>query len=235
MITADDNIRSLDKLDRNCMFPEEISDLLIHKQYSYLNCKFECILLYAKTKVFEKHGTVCQPWFFPIANDSIQICNPWESYDFFSFFSDQVLDDMCPQCLPDCSTTFYEPSVTVQPFSQCDLRNIGVSRFCKISSKKPLPMTEKFATQIHKAYENGTAFGRFNYIPIFSSERYYYEDLFGFKQVSYDAFDNDIAMVQVIFQKSTAVLMGSQLAMTWIDYLATVGGLLGLVLGKEKP
>jgi len=47
----------------------------------------------------------------------------------------------------------------------------------------------------------------------------------------YDAFDKDIAIVQISFQKSTAILMGSQLTMTWIDYLSNVGGLLGLVLG----
>jgi hypothetical protein len=122
--------------------------------------------------------------------------------------------------------------VTVEPFEACDLRNIGVSRFCTITSKKPLPMTEKFATQIYNAYANKTAFGRYNYIPMVNSERYYYDNLFGFEPITYNAFDNDIAMVQIIFQKSTAVLMGSQLAMTWIDTLATVGGLLGLVLGK---
>ena len=43
MILADDSMRKLNKLDRNCNFPEETSDLHIHKQYSYLNCKFECI------------------------------------------------------------------------------------------------------------------------------------------------------------------------------------------------
>jgi hypothetical protein len=47
----------------------------------------------------------------------------------------------------------------------------------------------------------------------------------------YDAFDKDIAMVQIFYQKPTVVLMGSQLNMTWIDFFSTVGGLLGLVLG----
>jgi hypothetical protein len=49
--------------------------------------------------------------------------------------------------------------------------------------------------------------------------------------MNYDAYDKDIAMVQIFFQKSTVFQMGSQPRMTWIDYLSTVGGLLGLVLG----
>ncbi len=48
---------------------------------------------------------------------------------------------------------------------------------------------------------------------------------------NYNAFEKDIALVNIIYKKSTAVLMGSQNRMTWIDFFATVGGLLGLVLG----
>ena len=38
-------------------------------------------------------------------------------------------------------------------------------------------------------------------------------------------------MVQIMYQKSTIVLTGSWLNMTWIDYFSVVEGLLGLVLG----
>ena len=38
-------------------------------------------------------------------------------------------------------------------------------------------------------------------------------------------------MVEIIYQKSTLVQIGTQLNMTWIDYFSSVGGLLGLVLG----
>jgi hypothetical protein len=67
-----------------------------------------------------------------------------------------------------------------------------------------------------------------------SSMRFYPLDFFKKPEMpekKYDAFDKDIAIVQISFQKSTAILMGSQQAMTWIDYLSNVGGLLGLVLG----
>jgi len=51
------------------------------------------------------------------------------------------------------------------------------------------------------------------------------------KQLCYDPFEKDIAMVEIIYHKSTLVHIGSQLTLTWIDYFAAVGGLMGLVLG----
>ena len=48
---------------------------------------------------------------------------------------------------------------------------------------------------------------------------------------TYDAYEKDIALVQVYFRKSTMIQMGRQARMNWIDYFSTVGGLLGLVLG----
>jgi hypothetical protein len=59
----------------------------------------------------------------------------------------------------------------------------------------------------------------------------YYDQLFKSTPRRYDSFDKDISMVKIIYQESTVVLIGSETRMTWIDYLATVGGLLGLVLG----
>ena len=69
-----------------------------------------------------------------------------------------------------------------------------------------------------------------------SSERKYASvlpagDIFASNPTTYDAYDEDIAMVQIYFKKSTLFQMGSQPRMTWIDYLSTVGGLMGLVLG----
>ena len=54
-----------------------------------------------------------------------------------------------------------------------------------------------------------------------------------FKKVSYsyDSFKRDIAMVHIIYKKSTLVKFGSQQMMTWVDYFSQVGGILGLLLG----
>ena len=51
------------------------------------------------------------------------------------------------------------------------------------------------------------------------------------ERADYDAYERDIAMLQVFFKKPTAIRMGTRPSMTWIDYLSVVGGLLGLVLG----
>ena len=56
-------------------------------------------------------------------------------------------------------------------------------------------------------------------------------DVFTQSTKTYEAYERDIAIVRIFFQKSTVLQIGSQPRMTWIDYFSTVGGLLGLVLG----
>jgi hypothetical protein len=47
----------------------------------------------------------------------------------------------------------------------------------------------------------------------------------------YNAYNEDIAVVQVFFEPAAVFLFGSQPSQTWIDYFSTVGGLLGLCIG----
>ena len=47
----------------------------------------------------------------------------------------------------------------------------------------------------------------------------------------YNAYNEDIAVVQVFFEPTAVFLFGSQPSQTWIDYFSTVGGLLGLCIG----
>jgi len=49
---------------------------------------------------------------------------------------------------------------------------------------------------------------------------------------SYNAFDEDIAMVQIFYKKSSVIQMGSQVTMTWIDYFSTVGEIQLFELGS---
>jgi hypothetical protein len=125
---ADDNIKFLDKKERNCLFPEENTDLKIYKQYSYYNCKFECALFYAQSEVFKKYKNICQPWFFPTSSESLSFCNPWESFDFLQIMSDEIPDNLCSHCLPDCTKTSYETKQTMTPFPYCNIRNIGANQ-----------------------------------------------------------------------------------------------------------
>ena len=47
----------------------------------------------------------------------------------------------------------------------------------------------------------------------------------------YNAFEKDLARLKIVHQKSTALQIERESKMTWIDFLASVGGILGLVLG----
>ena len=57
------------------------------------------------------------------------------------------------------------------------------------------------------------------------------EDLFNYGTDYYSVYDRDIALLEVFFKKPTIIQITRQARMNWIDYISTVGGLLGLVLG----
>jgi len=233
-INADDNIKSIHEEDRNCLFPEENSDLMVHKKYSYANCKFDCAFNYSKREIDSKK---CQPWFFPMSNDSsIKMCDPWTSNKFFLLMKEKVPDSLCLHCLPDCSSTLYEAKVIAVPFKRCDRSNLGVSRFCQMITEQP--MEENLLSQMLNEFTNVNfdGYNGNNRVPpyleeIHTSFRRHGYNIFKKSPLVYNAFEKDIAMVEIIFQKSTLIEIESQVRMTWIDYFSAVGGLLGLVLG----
>lgn len=240
-IDADHNIRALSQKDRSCLFPEENSRLILHKQYSYFNCKFECTLRYAMDQVYNQHGTLCYPWFIPPFNDSITICDPWLSSNFLQIMAREIPDKLCSRCLPDCDSTLYEPTINVVPFERCDASSIGISQFCQVDMKLKQPMLANVYTQITKEFvnvDNGyySSSNHPDYILSFkqkTSIRNYGYNIFKNNNynITYNAFDRDIAMVNIIYQKPTLPQIKNQLAMTWIDYFSGVGGLMGLVMG----
>ena len=56
-------------------------------------------------------------------------------------------------------------------------------------------------------------------------------DIFTTADNKYDAYDEDIAVVQLFFRRSTVIQLGTTPTMTWIDFMSQVGGLLGLCIG----
>ena len=220
-IDADDNMRQLDVEERQCIFYDESSSLRIYQNYTYENCIFECSLLAAHA-IFN-----CTPWYFPTSDDNIKICSPWETQDFLIYFN-TVKGEICSNCLPECINTLYQPSVVTIPFRPCDASNMEMSLFCKISEywNKPFPKTyiSQF-DEIQKPHQISTNIRTYG--------AYDQKDSNIFKNTlpSYDAFDVDIAVVDIYFQKSSVIQMGRQSRMSWVDYLSNVGGLMGLVLG----
>ena len=187
-------------------------------------------------EVFKIHNTLCQPWFFPTSNDSISMCDPWESYDFFQIMANAIPDHLCQQCLPDCNVTLYKPTVVVQPFANCSAKNLANNRFCSFTNRKVEPLQLKFVGQMVSEFfdsDGNSTKSLPNYLTrMYTSYRTHKYTVFDHQsRKGYDAFDEDIAMVQIIYQKPTVVVMRSRQTMSWIDYFAAVGGLLGLVLG----
>jgi hypothetical protein len=237
------NMRDLRPNQRNCLFNDETNGLKIHKKYSYLNCKFECALFYSLSHIYNKFNVSCQPWFFPNSNNSISICDPWQSYEFFQIMYNELPDESCPHCLPDCSSTAYKSKVVLEPFANCDAKNLGVSQYCSLNFKKQFPMQGKLMAQIQNEYLDDSS-GYFTYTTYdeqtsycsfiteyVSSTRTNAWNVFKNTAYSYDSFKKDVAMVQINYKKSTLVQLGSQRTMAWIDYFSQVGGILGLLLG----
>ena len=110
-----------------------------------------------------------------------------------------------------------------------------VSLFCKISECSVRPYPKKYYSQI----ANNDIFNLYSYgNTAQSNNRTYniwnnYQNVFTTNDKTYDAFDVDIATVDIYFQRSSesVIQMYRQATMTWVDYLSNVGGFIGLVLG----
>lgn len=146
----------------------------------------------------------------------------------------------CSNCYPDCNETVYERQIISVPFRNCDVMNYGVSRLCNPSySLLPQPkLYQDLLTLFKKESYDGYSFPTYF---VKSNNMFWYElwqmnnsrkindQLFGVKQ--YEANEKDIALVEIYFPNSKAMKLKTQAKMNWVDYLSTVGGLLGLVLG----
>jgi len=118
-VDADDNMKNLNADDRKCLFSEESSDLKIYKNYTYTNCLFECGLHAAVEKY------MCIPWYFPSVGETIAMCDPWATQSFLKYI-DELTDEKCSHCLPECSNTIYEKRITAIPFRKCDSSNLEI-------------------------------------------------------------------------------------------------------------
>lgn len=45
---------------------------------------------------------------------------------------EQIPDNGCDHCLPDCRGTLYETSISAAPFRRCDVKNLGTSLLCNL-------------------------------------------------------------------------------------------------------
>ena len=236
-IEADDDLRVLDPDTRQCLFPDETDRIRLHKFYSQENCFLECSLIFAQNKLKgEEHlDYLCTPWYFPFVDENYTMCDPWQTVRISEIIQNEVSSEQCNYCLPDCIRTIYTTSTSSQPFRRCDERNIELTKMCSVL-RKNLTKPEKWGRQVldHYLEKTGT-------IPDFltnitSSKRtvkksYLLNYLFPGLSRDYDAFDKDIAVLNVFFDSSTVMAFNSENRQSWIDYWSNVGGALGLCIG----
>jgi hypothetical protein len=58
--------------------------------------------------MLQTYGASCIPWYYPTVDGDIEFCDPWQTNAFFYFMFDDIPDDACSKCLPDCRDRFYE-------------------------------------------------------------------------------------------------------------------------------
>jgi hypothetical protein len=197
-IEADDSLRSLDPISRNCRFPEENEMLQLHKTYSFANCMFECSLFNANNILKKNFGRDCIPWYFP-PTDSSLVCDPWDAENFTKIMMTDIPN--CDHCLQDCTNTDYEPLITSAPFTHCSSRNLGVSYLCKLNDVT-LPSPQLFGNDVVEEYESKNKYLE-GYVPSAQSSKRaltsHYRDVFP-QSAEYDAMDVDTAIVEIYFR-----------------------------------
>ena len=169
------------------------------------------------------------------------MCNPWETKTFLDHV-EQIPDSTCHHCLPDCSTTLYETSVSSAPFKPCDHTNLEASPMCLLTSETRInpPI---WASSVLRQYQNESDVE----LPSFMKKPGYFTNKRNVTQPSkfpnlvfqqefkehptYNAFTEDIAIVNFYFDKSSILQFTRQESMTEIGYISQLGGLLGLFTG----
>ena len=243
-IHGSEAIKSITPEDRDCYFSDE-HPLEEHQKYSQSNCVLECSMKYARKKMKEENTTtLCTPWFYPISDAEIsQFCDPWNTVEFQRLMA-SAPDEECSSCLPDCTKTIYEATVSAAPFRQCDHTNLGTSQLCDLedvnmnppiwqqlvqneylSAKGEVP---EFAEPSDARMSNTRKF-----VSSEAKQAYLVFQVKNNKTPDYDAYTNDIAIVNFYFDKSTVLLYKRDQRMTTIDYISQMGGLLGLGIGMS--
>ena len=98
-IAPSNDLHELPVEKRNCMFPEEASELKIFKMYSKKACLFECHI--------KKASEVCKcyPWYIPTlpSKDRHELCDHFGNHCFKSMIKQTRLSNNCSEvCLPTC-------------------------------------------------------------------------------------------------------------------------------------
>lgn len=267
-----EEIRKYDPLKRNCYFPDEF-ELNVHKLYSQSNCIFECKTKFAfqcletcdengkhcnchnvsivNTEALNESGSKnCVPWFYPSADENAEkMCNPWHTKTFRNILKEHIPKDACNYCLPDCSTTLYDSTMTYAELRKCDRTNMGSSMLCDLENQElnPAPWIKIAQEEYKNANEDIPWYLKTSKPPKdkslnkFSDTRTKIADpslkstvLFPSEleeTPSYDAFERDIGIVNIYFGSDHTIKYVKKNKMSNYDFLSQIGGSIGLAMG----
>ena len=274
-VQALQEIRDFVPEKRNCYFPDEYS-LEMHKLYSQSNCILECKVKYAnacmKTCMNSEDSCNCRnvpilfdaiwdmkdsctPWFYPVTdNKTVQMCNPWNMLKFIKIIDDDIPEEACKYCLPECTTTVYETATSYAKYQKCDHTNTGTNTLCDMVNEtmNPAPWTYLAQNEFANASPNGslpwylqTDSTKWKVLhdrkTKFPDQRRKVTDIGTENSAlfiselkenpTYNAFENDIGTVNIFFGKSYTTRYIKKNRMSEIDFLAQVGGAVGLAMG----
>ena len=171
------------------------------------------------------------------------MCDPWESREFLLKI-DLIPHDTCEYCLPDCSTTIYDHEVSSAPIKPCDHTNLGTSDMCQVNSVSikqninPPPFINNILSQFKDDSQKVPQL--VTEMKMFSNMRYRIKEskipsaVFRYKvkdKPTYNAFEEDITIVNFYFDKDSILQYTRQENMTIVGYISQLGGLLGLFIG----
>ena len=272
-VHAFEEIRQYSPEQRNCYFPDE-KQLKYHRKYSLENCLFECELefasaclttcnkfnetcdcnkpdIYLKNIDLTTNNDTCTPWFYPLEVGKVgKFCNPWNTKKFKEIIMRRIPNGVCKKCLPDCSTTKYETSVSYAELVKCDSTTVGSSgKLCDLitSEVNPAPwMTTaqnefEFSNQSIPWYLNTGLLKRMNTTARFSDKRSRIKErdddgseIFAAqlkKNPTYDAFRTDIGIINVYIGDKKISYYIKENRMTNLDFMYQIGGRLGFFMG----
>ena len=243
-VSARKDIRKYLPDKRNCFFYDENS-LTAYSNYSHLNCVIECKVRNAFTALQEKDNQTCVPWFLPGFEGSYPMCNPWEGRKFVKEM-EKIGDAECKKCRPDCEGSEISARISASSFRRCDLKNIDMSPLCTIGTKSNTH-PPKWGQQVIDEYKAKGKIPDYIKSSVSTNRRRHIKDtdkrkiginngreIFAVtnkKEMEYDAYEKDIATVTFYFESSNSFEFLRQSRITMIEYIAQVGGLLGLCLG----
>ena len=211
IIESDVALMLIDPKDRNCSFEWENSFMKIYNNYTQTNCVFECNLFYAQDILQSRYPalTKCFPWYYQSSDISTVICDPWQATEMLQIMSD-IPDRICNHCLPDCSSTIFKMRISTAPLRNCSLISMGNSSFCNMNNHKsvtPNMLDDIVLNDFTKRFGSLTYYMKKNFT---SSHRKFGSslqngDIFESTNVGYDAFNKDIAKVQVYLSSATVI------------------------------